>query len=107
MLRRDVHSENIDNKLGKNSFHIHCQEHRGKAVCRKNFTRPKLIEFLALCPAITIAMETSGDSYLMARKLVVLGYFPNLNHHNLSAHSLKATKNGFNFTLNMFDFWII
>lgn len=31
--------------LGKNSFHIHCQDHRGKAVYRKKFTRPKLIEF--------------------------------------------------------------
>jgi hypothetical protein len=37
--------------LGKNSFHIHCQDHRGKAVYRKKFTRPKLIEFLATCPA--------------------------------------------------------
>jgi transposase len=33
--------------LGKNSFHIHCQDRRGKAVYRKKFTRPKLIEFLA------------------------------------------------------------
>jgi transposase len=36
--------------LGKNSFHIHCQDRRGKAVYRKKFTRPKLIEFLATCP---------------------------------------------------------
>lgn len=40
--------------LGKNSFHIHCQDHRGKAVYRKKFTRPKLIEFLATCPATTM-----------------------------------------------------
>lgn len=33
--------------LGKNSFHIHCQDRHGKAVYRKKFTRPKLIEFLA------------------------------------------------------------
>ncbi|CAH3980307.1 hypothetical protein AI2671V1_5490 (plasmid) [Klebsiella pneumoniae] len=46
--------------LGKNSFHIHCQDHRGKAVYRKKFTRPKLIEFLATCPATTIAMEACG-----------------------------------------------
>ncbi|SVS30021.1 transposase [Klebsiella pneumoniae] len=26
--------------LGKNSFHIHCQDRRGKAVYRKKFTRP-------------------------------------------------------------------
>jgi transposase len=41
--------------LGKNSFHIHCQDRRGKGF-RKKF-RPKLIEFLATCPATTIAME--------------------------------------------------
>ena len=43
--------------LGKNSFHIHCQDRRGKAVYRKKFTRPKLIEFLATCPATTIAPQ--------------------------------------------------
>ena len=48
--------------LGKNSFHIHCQDHRGKAVYRKKFTRPKLIEFLATCPATTIAMEACGGT---------------------------------------------
>ncbi|MEW8717730.1 hypothetical protein AB2484_27605, partial [Klebsiella pneumoniae] len=51
--------------LGKNSFHIHCQDHRGKAVYRKKFTRPKLIEFLATCPATTIAMEACGGSHFM------------------------------------------
>ncbi len=58
--------------LGKNSFHIHCQDHRGKAVYRKKFTRPKLIEFLATCPATTIAMEACGGSHFMARKLAEL-----------------------------------
>ncbi|MGS6269226.1 hypothetical protein ACVGWD_26180, partial [Enterobacter asburiae] len=54
--------------LGKNSFHIHCQDRRGKAVYRKKFTRPKLIEFLATCPATTIAMEAcGGGSYTHLR----------------------------------------
>ncbi|WP_433675578.1 IS110 family transposase (plasmid) [Klebsiella pneumoniae] len=61
--------------LGKNSFHIHCQDRRGKAVYRKKFTRPKLIEFLATCPATTIAMEACGGSHFMARKLAELGHF--------------------------------
>lgn len=60
--------------LGKNSFHIHCQDRRGKAVYRKKFTRPKLIEFLATCPATTIAMEACGGSHFMARKLEELGH---------------------------------
>lgn len=62
--------------LGKNSFHIHCQDRRGKAVYRKKFTRPKLIEFLATCPATTIAMEACGGSHFMARKLEELGHLP-------------------------------
>jgi len=61
--------------LGKNSFHIHCQDRRGKAVYRKKFTRPKLIEFLATCPATTIAMEACGGSHFMARKLEELGHW--------------------------------
>ncbi len=60
--------------LGKNSFHIHCQDRRGKAVYRKKFTRPKLIEFLATCPATTIAMEACGGSHFMARKLEELAF---------------------------------
>lgn len=29
--------------LGKNSFHIHCQDHRGKAVYRKKFGYPEFL----------------------------------------------------------------
>jgi transposase len=47
----------------------------GKAVYRKKFTRPKLIEFLATCPATTIAMEACGGSHFMARKLAELVLF--------------------------------
>ena len=36
--------------------------------------RPKLIEFLATCPATTIAMEACGGSHFMARKLEELGH---------------------------------
>ncbi|EMU64880.1 transposase family protein [Escherichia coli MP020940.1] len=34
-------------------------------------------EFLATCPAKTIAMEARGGSHFMARKLEELGNFPN------------------------------
>ena len=53
--------------LGKNSFHVHCQDLYVKAVYRKKFTRSKLIEFLATCPATTIAMKACGGSNFMAR----------------------------------------
>lgn len=52
--------------LGKNSFHVHCQDRHGKAVYRKKFTRTKLIEFLVTYPATTTAMEACGGSRFMA-----------------------------------------
>ncbi len=78
--------------LGKNSFHIHCQDHRGKAVYRKKFTRPKLIEFLATCPATTIAMEACGGSHFMARKLEELGHFPKLISPQFVRPFVKSNK---------------
>ncbi len=81
--------------LGKNSFHIHCQDHRGKAVYRKKFTRPKLIEFLATCPATTIAMEACGGSHFMARKMEELGHFPKLISPQFVRPFVKSNKNDF------------
>ncbi len=78
--------------LGKNSFHIHCQDRRGKAVYRKKFTRSKLIEFLATCPATTIAMEACGGSHFMARKLEELGHFPKLISPQFVRPFVKSNK---------------
>lgn len=48
--------------LGKNSFHIHGQDRHGKAIYRKKFTRAKLFQFLANCPATTIVMEACSGT---------------------------------------------
>ena len=61
--------------LGKNSFHIHCQDHRGKAVYRKKFTRPKLINFWRHARQQPSRWKPGG-SHFMARKLEELGHFP-------------------------------
>jgi transposase len=82
-------------ELGKNSFHIHCQDRRGKAVYGKKFTRPKLIEFLATCPATTIAMEACGGSHFLARKLEELGHFPKLISPQFVRPFVKSNKNDF------------
>jgi len=81
--------------LGKNSFHIHCQDRRGKAVYRKKFTRSKVLEFLATCPATTIAMEACGGSHFMARKLAELGHFPKLISQQFVRPFDKTNKNDF------------
>lgn len=81
--------------LGKNSFHVHCQDRHGKAVYRKKFTRPKLIEFLATYPATTIAMEACGGSHFMARKLTELGHTPKLISPQFVRPFVKTNKNDF------------
>lgn len=81
--------------LVKNSFHIHYQDHRGKAVYRKKFTRPKLIEFLTTYPVTTIAMETCGGSHFMARKLAELGHIPKLISPQFVRPFVKTNKNDF------------
>lgn len=71
--------------LGKNSFHVHCQDRH----------RPKLIEFLATYPATTIAMEACGGSHFMARKLTELGHTPKLISPQFVRPFVKTNKNDF------------
>lgn len=81
--------------LGKNSFHIHCQDERGQAIFRKKFTRPKLFEFLATCPATTIVMEACGGAHFMVRKLTELGHTPKLISPQFVRPFVKTNKNDF------------
>ncbi|NIH07095.1 IS110 family transposase [Providencia rettgeri] len=81
--------------LGKNSFHIHCQDHHGKVVYRKKFTRQKLYEFLATCPATTIVMEACGGANFMVRKLTELGHTPKLISPQFVRPFVKTNKNDF------------
>ncbi|MFT2793917.1 IS110 family transposase [Serratia sp. T13T92] len=81
--------------LGKNSFHIHCQDSNGRAVYRKKFTRQKLFEFLAQCPATTIVMEACGGANFMVRKLTELGHTPKLISPQFVRPFVKTNKNDF------------
>ena len=67
----------------------------GRPFTVKKFTRPKLIEFLATCPATTIAMEACGGSHFMARKLEELGHFPKLISPQFVRPFVKSNKNDF------------
>lgn len=81
--------------LGKNSFHVHCQDRHGKAVFRKKFTRQKLYEFLATCPTTTIVMEACGGAHFMVRKLSDLGHTPKLISPQFVRPFVKTNKNDF------------
>ncbi|MGE0973118.1 IS110 family transposase (plasmid) [Klebsiella sp. WOUb02] len=81
--------------LGKNSFHIHCQDQHGKAIYRKKFNRQKLYEFLATCPVTTIVMEACGGAHFMVRKLSGLGHTPKLISPQFVRPFVKTNKNDF------------
>ncbi|HGN0870318.1 transposase [Providencia alcalifaciens] len=81
--------------LGKNSFHIHGQNSHGKAIYRKKFTRAKLFQFLANCPATTIVMEACGGAHFMVRKLTELGHCAKLISLQFVRPFVKSNKNDF------------
>ena len=81
--------------LGKNTFHVHCQDQHGKAIYRKKFTRQKLYEFMATCPATTIVMEACGGAHFMVRKLSELGHTPKLISPQFVRPFVKTNKNDF------------
>ncbi|PHM53549.1 transposase [Xenorhabdus hominickii] len=58
--------------LGKQTFHSHCQDKNGKALCRKKLTRTKLFEFLAMTPSATVVMEAGAGTHFMACKISAL-----------------------------------
>lgn len=80
---------------GKNTFHVHCQDRHGKAIYRKKFTRQKLYEFMATCPATTIVMEACGGAHFMVRKLSELGHTPKLISPQFVRPFVKTNKNDF------------
>ena len=81
--------------LGKNSFHVHCQDAAGKALSRKKFTRAKLFEFLANCPSATVVMEACAGAHYIARKVSNMGHKPKLISPQFVRPFVKSNKNDF------------
>lgn len=54
--------------LGKSSFYIVAHDPAGREQYRKRLTRAKLLEHLTNTPLTTIAMESCGGSYWLARQ---------------------------------------
>jgi len=81
--------------LGKHSFHVHGQDHRGKALLRKKFSRKQLIEFLANFPPCTIVMEACAGAHFMARQLAGFGHEAKLISPQFVRPFVKSNKNDF------------
>ena len=79
--------------LGKHSFHLHAQDERGHELCRKKFTRPSLIQYLANLDPCTVAMEACGGAHFMAQEVAKLGHTPKLIAPHLVRPYVKSNKN--------------
>jgi transposase len=81
--------------LGKHSFHLHGQDHRGKAIFRKKFNRKQLFEFLATFHSCTVVMEACAGSHQMARHLATFGHDVKLISPQFVRPFVKSNKNDF------------
>src|SRR4029077_17436632 len=62
----------------KHVFQAHGANETGHVVFRKRLTRAKLIEFFAMQPYCTVAMEACAGSHYWARELEALGHIVRL-----------------------------
>ena len=81
--------------LGKNSFHIHCQEKHGNPLLRKKFSRTQLTQFLATCQPCIVAMESCTGAHFMARHISQLGHQVKLISPQFVRPFVKSNKNDF------------
>ncbi len=81
--------------LGKNSFHIHCQEKHGNPLLRKKFSRTQLTQFLATCQPCIVAMESCAGAHFIARHISQLGHQVKLISPQFVRPLVKSNKNDF------------
>lgn len=60
--------------IGKHSFHLVGHDQRGNPVLKKQFSRSRLIDFLAQFPTCRIVMEACCGAHWLVRKLASFGH---------------------------------
>ena len=81
--------------IGKSTFHLVGHDSSGREVCRKKFSRPKLIQFLSTIELTTIAMEACGGCHWLARKCQEFGHKVLLIPPQYVKPYVKTNKNDF------------
>lgn len=90
----DIKTLGID--IGKNKFHLHGVNEKGKMVLKKAMTRQKLYEFMANLPPCLVGMEACGGAHHLARTLKNFGHNVKLMAIQHVKPYMKAYKNDFN-----------
>lgn len=90
----DIKTIGID--IGKNKFHLHGVNDKGKIVLKKQFTRAKLYEFMANFKPCLVGMEACGGAHHLARMFKKFGHDVRLMAMQHVKPYTKAYKNDFN-----------
>ena len=90
----DIKTIGID--IGKNKFHLHGVNEKGKIVLRKAMTRQKLYEFMANLQPCLVGMEACGGAHHLARMFKEFGHDVRLMAIQHVKPYMKAYKNDFN-----------
>jgi len=81
--------------LGKSCFHLIGQDHSGKEIFRKKYTRSKLIHYLSQLPQTVIAFEACGGAHWLGRQCLSLGHEVKLIPPQYVRAYVKGNKNDF------------
>lgn len=90
----DIKTIGID--IGKNKFHVHGINEKGKILVRKVMTRQKLYEFMANLKPCLVGMEACGGAHHLARTLKEYGHDVRLMAIQHVKPYVKEYKNDFN-----------
>jgi transposase len=90
----DIKTLGID--IGKNKFHLHGVNEKGKIVLKKAMTRQKLYEFMANLKPCLVGMEACGGAHHLARTLKGYGHDVRLMAIQHVKPYVKEYKNDFN-----------
>ena len=81
--------------LGKNTFHLVGQDHRGAIVLRIKLSRTQLSQWLANIPPCLIGMEACAGAHHIGRQLQALGHDVRLIPAQYVKTFLKGHKNDY------------
>lgn len=81
--------------LGKNVFHLHGVNERGKVILKKKVSRSKLIETIVNIPCCLIGLEACSGAHYWAREFTKLGHTVRLMAPQFVKPYVKSNKNDY------------
>jgi transposase len=81
--------------IGKQVFHLHAQDAKGREVFRKKLSRAQLLPFFSNLQVVTVVMEACAGAHWLARKLNAMGHHARLISAQYVRPFVKSNKNDY------------